>query len=149
MGMPVSPVAVPRVSATPYEESTARPFVIVDGAAAAGSKHLLGSADALVEQTRLQLTDDDAAKTIIVHNEQAQGSHAWTALVTIDPGDDIAAADNLNAGWPDVHVVLPGTSREFNLASASRNLYVIGMPAVGATAASCKGRIWVEVKSHA
>lgn len=149
MGMPVSPSAIPRAFAVPTEGGTPRPFVVVDGTASAGSKHLLGAADALAEQTRLQFLADENVRTLVVHAEQGQGSHAWSAMVTIDPGDDIVAADNFNAATPDISLVLPNGTREFNLSAGTVSVYVLAIPAQGATAASCIGRIWVEAKSHA
>lgn len=148
-GMPVVPQAKPLASVVPLEGGTPRPFVTVNGAASAGSKHLLGSADALVEQTRLQIASAADARTLTVHAEQGQGSHAWVALVTVDPGDDIVAADRLNSGTPDVKTVLPGATRDIFLSAGALNVYVIAMPAVGATAASCTGRIWLEVNGNA
>lgn len=149
MGYPVNPSARPRPSAVPIVGVTPTPFITVNGAASAGSKHLLGSADALTEQVRVQFTEDDDVRNLTVHCELDRASHEWVAMVTFDPGDDIAAADRLNAQGPDVKVVLGGSTRDFTLNVATRNVYILAIKAAGSTAANCVGRIWLEAGSHA
>lgn len=144
-----SGVSLPRVLVTGTEAGTPRPFVLVDGGASAGSKHLLGSADALVEQTKIDFSSGDEVKSIVVSVELGQGSHACGAWVTINPSDNVEAASRLNNGYPDVIFVAGGESVEISSDVAITNLYAIGVGAVGATAATVDARVYVEGRSHA
>jgi len=144
-----SGVSLPRYQVIGTEGGTPRPFALVDGGASAGSKHLLGSADALVEQTRIDFDSADSVKTIVVHVALGQGSHACGAYVTLNAGDDVTAATRLNNGYPDVIYVPGGETVEISSDVAITAAYVIGVGAVGATAGSVDARIYVEGRSHA
>ena len=149
MGYPVTPSGTPRASAVPKVGSTPTPYVVVDGSASAASKHLLGSADALTEQTRIVFTSSDNVKSFTVHAILDKNSDPWDAMVTVDPGDDITAADRLNSATPDVRLVPGGTSRDFSVADGARSVYVLAIKQATSTATACKGRIWIEGNSHA
>lgn len=144
-----SGVSLTRYQITGTEGGTPRPFVLVDGGASAGSKNLLGSADALTEQTCIDFDSADVVKSLVVTVSLGQNSHGCGALVTINPGDDVAAATRLNSGYPDVVFVPGGESVEISSDVAITTAYVIGIGAVGATAASVDARIYVEGRSHA
>ena len=134
-----SGVSLPRYQVIGTETGTPRPFVLVDGGASSGSKHLLGSADALVEQTRIDFDSADAVKTVVVTVQVGQGSHACGAYVTLNAGDDVAAATRLNTGYPDVVFVQGGETVEISADVFITSVHVIG---VGA-------RVYVEGRSHA
>ena len=144
-----SGVSLTRYQITGTEGGAPRPFVLVDGGASAGSKNLLGSADALTEQTRIDFDSADVVKSMVVTVSLGQGSHGCGAWVTINPGDDVAAATRLNSGYPDVVFVPGGESVEISSDVAITAAYVIGIGDVGATAASVDARIYVEGRSHA
>lgn len=149
MGMPVTDTAQPRGMRTGNVSAAPTPFVTVNGAASAGSKHLLGSSDALTEQVRIDFNLADAVKTLVIRPELGQGSHIFGALVTINPGDDVLAATRLIAGYPEAIYVSPGEALEISSSVAITSVYVIAVGAVGATAASVAGRIYVEGYANA
>lgn len=144
-----SGVSLPRYQVIPTEAGTPRPFVLVDGGASAGSKHLLGSADALVEYTKLDFSSADNIRSLTVTVELGQGSHGCGALVTINPSDNIQAATRLNAAYPDVVFVPGDETMEISSSVAITSVYVIGRGVAGATAATVDARIIVEGRSHA
>ena len=144
-----SGVSLTRYQITGTEGGAPRPFVLVDGGASAGSKNLLGSADALTEQTRIDFDSADVVKSMVVTVSLGQGSHGCGAWVTLNPGDDAEAASRLNNGYPDVVFVPGGESVEISSDVAITTAYVIGIGVVGATAASVDARIYVEGRSHA
>lgn len=144
-----SGVSLPRYQVIGTEAGTPRPFVLVDGGASAGAKHLLGSADALVEQTRIDFDSTDIVKTVVVTVQLGQGSHACGAYVTLNAGDDVAAAARLNSGYPDVVFVPGGESVEISADVSITSAHVIGVGAVGATAGTVDARVYVEGRSHA
>lgn len=146
-GMPVVPQAKPRTQVIGTENSTSRPFVLVNGSAASGAIHLVGSAAALIEQTRIDFNEVADVRTVLISVELGQGSHAFGALVVFDPGSDVAAANLLNASA--AKLVPAGQPVEFSLDTACASVYVIGLAAPGSTAGSITGRIWVEGLSHA
>jgi len=144
-----SGVSLPRYQVTGTETGVPRPFVLVDGGASAGAKHLLGSADALVEQTRIDYDSTDVVKTVVVTVQLGQGSHACGAYVTLNASDDMAAAARLNSGYPDVVFVPGGESVEISADVSITSAHVIGVGAVGATAGTVDARVYVEGRSHA
>lgn len=144
-----SGVSLSRYQVTGLEASTVRPFVLVDGGASAGSKHLLGSADAITEQTRIDFDSADVVKTLVVTVAEGQGSHGFGALLTINAGDDVQAATRLNAGAPDCIYVPGGETAEISADVAITSVHVIGIGDVGATAGTVDGRIYVGGRSHA
>ena len=144
-----SGVSLPRYQVIGTEAGTPRPFVLVNGGASAGSKHLLGSADALVEQTKIDFSSGDKVKSIVVSVELGQGSHACGAWVTINPSDNVEAASRLNNGYPDVIFVAGGESVEISSSEDVTTVYAIGRSAVSATAATVNARVYVEGRSHA
>lgn len=144
-----SGVSLPRYQVIGTEAGTPRPFVVVDGGASAGSKHLLGSADALVEQTRIDFDSTDEVKTVVITVQAGQGSHACGAYVTLNAGDDVTAATRLNTAYPDIVFIPAGETVEISADVSIITAHVIGVGAVGATAGTVDARIYVEGRSHA
>lgn len=149
-----SGVSLPRYQVTGTEAGTSRPFIVVEGGASAGSKHLLGSADALVEQTLIDFDSADVVQTVSVHVELGQGSHSCGAYVTLYPVgagelDPAAMAARLNNAGPDVVFIPGGETVEISSSVAIAAVAVIGVGAVGATAGTVDARVYVEGRSHA
>lgn len=144
----VSDTAVPRYLVAGNVLGTPTPAVTVDGSLSAGSRRLLGSADALTEMVRLDFSSLDTVRELNVMVELGQAAHAFAARVVVNAGDDVEAALALNSGVGAVHA-LPGDPLSLTSDVAITTLHVIGVPAVGATATSVKGRIFVEGRSYA
>jgi hypothetical protein len=104
---------------------------------------------ALAEQTRIDYDSTDVVKTVVVTVQLGQGSHACGAYVTLNAGDDVAAAARLNSGYPDVVFVPGGESVEISADVSITSAHVIGVGAAGATAGTVDARVYVEGRSHA
>lgn len=147
MGFPVNrPQDIPRYMVIGLESSTPRPYHSVDGSASAGSKGLLGSSDAATEMTRLDFDSSDSVKSVNIVVDIGQGAHKFGAMVVVNAGDDITAADCLNNGYPEVNY-LEGEG-DINSDVPITTIHVLALASVGATAISVKGRIHVRGRSY-
>lgn len=142
MGMPVTDTPIPRYLVAGFVGVTATSAVEINGGAAAGSRRVLGSADAYTEMVRIDFDTSDDVRAVRITAEQGQGAHGFSLLALVDPGDDHEAANRLNAGT--AAVIPAGQSGVIEAASAIRSVYLIARGAVDATAASVKGRAYVE-----
>lgn len=138
-----------RVIACGTVSSVAVGAVAVDGNASAGSRHLLGSADALTEQVRLTLPANCVGVDAWV--EVGQGSHGFSALLVADPGTDYLAAVDFNAMGGSSVPVLAGERQPLQPPAGVyiSTLYVLAIPLVGATSTSVAGRIHIRARCEA
>lgn len=147
--LPVELSAGGRILASGSVSGSPSGYVLVDGAASAGSKHLLGSSDALVEQVKYTLPANCVGVDVWV--EVGQGKHGFSGLVVIDPGTDYLASLDLNSINGASIPVMPNERQIINAAPGRTiaALYVLGVPLVGATASSVSGRIYIRARTTA
>lgn len=148
MGMPVTDTPIPRYLVAGNVLATPTPFVVVNGGASAGSRRLLGSADALAEMVRIDFSTLDNVRTADLVVELGHGAHAFAARAVVNAGDDVEAALALNSGVGAVHAT-PDMPLEISSDAAIVSIHLLGVPVVGATAGNVTGRIYVEGRSHA
>ncbi|NMG48953.1 hypothetical protein GO613_12665 [Azoarcus communis] len=141
MGMPVTDTPIPRYLVAGFVGVTTTSAVEINGGAAAGSRRVLGSADAYTEMVRIDFDTSDDVLAVRITAEQGQGAHGFSLLALVDPGDDHEAANRLNAGTA---AVIPAGQSGVIEGAAIRSVYLIARGVVDATAASVKGRAYVE-----
>lgn len=146
MGMPVSEAPQPRYLVTPAVGATPTQSVSIDGGASAGSRHLLGAADAAAEMVKLAFLAADNVREVRLSPIVGQGAHGFSIRAVVgQPDGDAAVA--LNTGYPDV--VERDDGVHIYSSDAITTVHVIAVPVPGATPASVVGKIVAEGVSYA
>lgn len=157
MPYPVEEQGTPRAAITPTLLGVPTPTVAISSGLSAGSKRIGDanpiSTEVLVEQVRWNFASTALVKKVHVGlNTPTLGStcpEVACLRVTINPGDDVAAATRLANGYPEVHIVYPGETLELESNVAITDVYAIAeltavaTPLVGGSSMNCKGVSYV------
>jgi len=158
MAIPVEDKPLARLLITPKVGGSAIGKIRIDGNAASGSKHIIDLAsatlsDASTEMVRVDFDSIDAAKELFLSLVLGQASHAHYVRYTMSTAgtvDDIAAAQRLLDGYPDVPLWLTSTQERSLRADTSMvSVYVLGIMAPGATITSCVSDLQIGARSYA
>lgn len=156
--IPVEDSPKARVLVTPKVGGVATRMVVIDGSASSGSAHIVDLASATLatvqtEMVRLDFDSIDAVREAFLMLAPGQGVHLfelrWT-VVTDGYIDDVAYAQRLLDNGPDLPPWLLFSEKSLiSSPDAITSVYVVGVMAIGATIASCKGRLFVGGRSYA
>lgn len=145
----IIPAAEVFVQVDPSVSGLGAGYVSINGAGSAGAKHVIaaaGASDGLAEMTRFDFPSGTSKVTIQAVNGVAAHVFSVRATFMATPSDALAAVRLQNGASGVRHIPADG-EREFStraLSGASFSVYLVAVPATGATLASVKGDILVE-----
>lgn len=145
--IPVEEAPTPRLQGMPTVGGVPTGALLVNGAAAAGSKHIVaasGATDVAAEYVAFLFP----AGTYSVGAWATLGlsSHPWEGRLLFAPGDTLTVLDDL-ASAKFTRNLFPGDPRNFDttmLAASAFMVAVVAVPILGSTLANCVGQINLE-----